>query len=77
MGPRRCKYYQNFKVQHSKGIANILADSVSRLGAVVLYHYLDFKDGQQEFGTPFEPCPQLSNQLIHPLKSMKFVLNLT
>ena len=45
------------KVQNIKGIANILADSVSRLRTVGLYHDLDFKDGQQELRTPFEPLP--------------------
>ena len=44
-------------MQHIKGIANILADSVSRLKAVGLYHDLDFQNSQQEFGTPFEPLP--------------------
>ena len=34
------------KVQHNKGIANILADSVSRLRAVGFHHDLNFKDGQ-------------------------------
>ena len=43
------------KVQHIKGMANILADSVSRLRAVGLYNNLDLKDGQQECGTPFKP----------------------
>ena len=37
------------KVQHIIGIPNVLADSVSRLRAVGLYHDLDFKDHQQEF----------------------------
>ena len=45
------------KVQHIKGIANVLADSVSRLRAVGLYHDPDFKDHQQEFSGPFEPLP--------------------
>ena len=40
------------KVQHIKGIANVLADSVSRLRAVGLYHNLDPKDHQQEFSSP-------------------------
>ena len=53
------------KVQHIKGIANILADPVSRLRAVGLYHSLDFKDGQQGFRTPFEHLPLLNNQPIH------------
>ena len=43
------------KVQHIKGIANILAGSVSRLRAVGFYHDLDFKDNLQELRTPFEP----------------------
>ena len=41
------------KVHHIKGIANVLADSVSRLRAVGLYHDLDSKDCQQEFSSPF------------------------
>ena len=45
------------KVQHIKGIANVLADSVSRLRAVGLYHDIDLKDHQQEFSAPFEPLP--------------------
>ena len=32
---------------------------MSRLRAVGLYHDLDFKDGQQELGTPFEPLPSV------------------
>ena len=28
---------------------------MSRLRALGLYHDLDFKDGQQELGTPFKP----------------------
>ena len=39
------------KVQHIKGIANILADSVSKLKAVGLYHDIDLKGHQQEFST--------------------------
>ena len=34
------------KVQHIKGIANVLADSVSRLKMVGLYHDIDFRDHQ-------------------------------
>ena len=43
------------KVQHIIGIANILADSVSRLKAVGLYHNLSFQNSQPELGTPFQP----------------------
>ena len=43
------------KVQHIKGIANILADSVSRLRAVGLYYDLDFQNSQSELGMTFEP----------------------
>ena len=43
------------KMQHIKGIANIIADSVSRLKAVGLYHNLDFHHSQPELGAPFEP----------------------
>ena len=37
---------RRIKVQHIKGIANVLADPVSRLRAVGLYHDLDLKDHQ-------------------------------
>ena len=47
------------KVQHIKGIANVFADSVSRLRAVGCYHDPDFKDHQQEFSIPFESLPQV------------------
>ena len=43
--------------QQIKGTANVLADSVSRLRAVGLYHDIDLKDCQQEFSTPSEPLP--------------------
>ena len=42
-------------VHHIKGIANILADSLSRLKAVELYHNLDFQNSQPKLWTPFEP----------------------
>ena len=47
------------KVQHIKGIANILADLVSRLKAVGIYH--DSDDHQQQFSTPFEPLPPVES----------------
>ena len=50
------------KVQHIKGIANGLADSVPRVRAVGLCHDLDLKDHQQEFSAPFQPLPLLSQQ---------------
>ena len=56
---------RHVKVQHIKGIANILADSVSRLRAVGLYHNLDFKDNFQELKTPFESLHLSKNQPIH------------
>ena len=43
------------KVEHIKGIANVLAVSASKLRAVGLYHDLNTKDHQQEFISPFEP----------------------
>ena len=54
------------KVQHIKGIANILADSVSRLRAVGLYHDLDFKKVNRNLEYHSSPCPLLSNQPIPP-----------
>ena len=45
------------KVQHIKGIASVLADVVSGVKAVGIYHDIDSNDLQQEFSTPFEPLP--------------------
>ena len=45
------------EVQYIKGRANVLADLVSRLKAVGLYHDINSNDHQQEFNTPFEPSP--------------------
>ena len=55
---------RHVKVEHIKRIANVLADTVSRLRAVGLSHYLDSKDCQQEFRSPFEPFPPVE-QVIH------------
>ena len=51
------------KLQYIKGIANILADSVSRLKAVGLYHDLDFQKSQPDLGTPFEPLPPVEQAM--------------
>ena len=59
---------RHVKVQHIKGIANILADSVPRLTAVGLYHDLGFKDGLQEFRTPFEPIPPVEQSTHMPIE---------
>ena len=53
---------KHVKVQHIKGIANVLANSVSRIRAVGLYHDLDFKGHHNKFSAPFEPL-----LLIHPM----------
>ena len=58
---------QCIKVQHIKGIANILADSVSRLEAVGLYHILDFQNSQPELGTPYEPLPPMEQATHTPI----------
>ena len=47
------------KVQHMKGIGNILTGLVSRLKGVSIYHAVDPDDHQQEFSTPFEPLPSV------------------
>ena len=54
MGFRSQYHPKRVKVQHIKGIANILVDSVSRFKAIGLYHDLDFQNSQPEIGTPFE-----------------------
>ena len=62
------------KVQHIKRIANVLADSVSRLRAVGLYHDIDLKDHQQEFSIPFEPLPPVKPVTHTPLEVNDFSL---
>ena len=57
LGLKAAAISRRVKIQHIKGIANILVNSVSRLKAVGLYHDIDLKDHQQEFSTPFEPLP--------------------
>ena len=56
---------RHVKLHFIKGIANILADSVSRHKAVRIYHDLDFQKSEPDFGTPFEPLPTLNKQCIH------------
>ena len=63
---------RRIKVHHFKGIANVLADSVSRLRAVGLYHDIDLKDHQQEISAPFEPLPP-----VEPATHMLFEVNET
>ena len=55
---------RHVEVQHIKGIANVLADSVSRLRAIGLYHDPNSKDLQQKCSSPFEPLPPVE-QVIH------------
>ena len=55
---------RHVKVQHIKGIASVLADSVSRLRAVGFYHDLNSKDHQQEYSSPIEPLPAVE-QVTH------------
>ena len=69
MGFRSHSHPQTCKVQHTKGIANILADSVSRQ-AVGLSHDLYFQNSQTELVTPFEPFPPVSNPYTH--RSMQY-----
>ena len=66
MAPQSHNYCQMCQSKHFNGIANILADSVSRLRAASLYHDLDFKDNLQELGTPFQPLPPVE-QSTHTL----------
>ena len=63
-----------FKVQHIKGIANVLADSVSRLRAVGLYHDLDSIGSQQEFSSPFEPLPPVKQVTHMPVQVNKIFI---
>ena len=70
MGLEAAAKHRRVKVQHIKGIANILADSVSRLKAVGLYHDIDWNDHQQEFSTPFETFP-----LVDPVTHMSLQVN--
>ena len=58
-------------VQHIKGIVNTLADSVSRLKAVGLYHDLNFQNIQPELGRPFEPLPSVKQATHTPIEIHK------
>ena len=58
---------KRLKVQHIKNIAIILADSVSRLKAVGLYHDLDFQNSQPELGTTFETLPPMEQATHTPV----------
>ena len=62
------------KVQHIKGIANIHADSVSKLKAVGIYHDTNSKHHQQEFSTPFEPLPPVEPVSHIPLEVNEVVI---
>ena len=57
------------KVQHIKGIANVLVDPVSRLRAVDLYLDIESKDHQQELSSPFELLPSVE-QVTHMKKKI-------
>ena len=61
-------------MQYIKGIANILADSASRLRAVGLYHNLDFRDGEQELRTPFEPLPPVEQSTYMPIEGQDILI---
>ena len=55
-------------------MANILADSVSRLRAAGLYHDLDFKDGKQEIRTLFEPLTPVEQSTHTPIEVHQFFI---
>ena len=58
MGLEAAAMPRRHKVQHIKGIANVLVDLVYRLKAVGLSHDTDSKTtNSSEFSTPFEPLP--------------------
>ena len=71
LGLETTAIHRHVKVEHIKGIANVLVDSVSRLRTIGLYHDLDSKDHQKEFSSPFEPLShveQATNMLIEANK---------
>ena len=76
MRPKAATIPRHVKGQHIKGIANILADSVSILRAVGLYHDPECKDNLQELGKPFEPLPSVE-QSIHTPKEVHKSFNPT
>ena len=55
-------------VQHFKGIANVLADSVSRLRAGGLYHDPKSKDHHQEFSLAYEPLSPIEQATCMPIQ---------
>ena len=74
MGPWSHSYPRCVKVQNIKGIANIIADSVSRLRAVGHYHDFDSKDNLQELGTWFEPLPPIEQSTHTPTEVHKICI---
>ena len=62
------------KVQYIKGIAKLLADSVSRLKAVGLYHDINSRDHQQEYSTLFDPLPSVEPVTHMPLELNEFFI---
>ena len=77
MGLRSCSYLRCVKLQHTKGIANVLADSKSRLRAVGLCHDLDFKDHQQKFSAPFEALAPVEPVTYMPLEVDEILISPT
>ena len=49
------------------GVANILADSVSRLKAVGLYHDLDLQNSQLELGRLLDPLSPTEQTIYTPI----------
>ena len=65
---------KHVKAQHFKGIANSLADSVSRLKAVGLYQDLDFQNSQWELETPFKHLPPVKQAIHIPIELYKMFI---
>ena len=73
MGLEAAAIHRTVKVQHIKGIANILVGSVSRLKAEGICHDIHSDYHQQEFSTPFEPLPPVE-PVTHTLVGVNVVI---
>ena len=74
MGLRCSTHTQKSQGSTYKRIANILADSVSRLKAVGICHDIDPNDYQQELSTPFKPQPPVEPVANTPVEVNEVVI---
>ena len=72
MGLKAAAISRHVKVQHIKGITNILADSVSRFRAVGPYHDFEHIGNLQQLGKPFKLLPTVEQSTYTPIEIHNF-----